>query len=94
MAKAIFNNAVIAESNNTVMVEGNHYFPRDSVNMAYFKPNSKQSGCPWKGTANYYDVEVDGKVGSAAAWYYADPKEAASNIKDHVAFWGAVRVEA
>jgi len=92
MAKAIYNDTIIAESDNTVMVEGNHYFPLSSVNQTLLKPNSKETVCPWKGTANYYDITVDGKTANAAAWYYASPKQAASQIKDHVAFWGAVQV--
>ena len=93
MAKAIFNNTVIAESNKTVMVEGNHYFPASAIKSEYFQKNSRTSACPWKGTANYYDVVVNGKTARAAAWYYSSPKKAASEIKDHVAFWGDVRVE-
>ncbi len=92
MTTAIYNNTVIAESDNTVMVEGNHYFPLASVNQAFLQPSNKQSVCPWKGTAGYYDVVVDGQTAQAAAWFYANPKHAASEIKDHLAFWKGVRV--
>lgn len=93
MAKAVWNGRVLAESNNTVIVEGNHYFPKSSINEDYFVTNQNTSVCPWKGTASYYDIVVDGKVNQGAAWYYPTPKSAASNIKDHVAFWRGVRVE-
>lgn len=93
MAKAIWNGAVLAESDQTEMVEGNHYFPPDSINKAYFQESSNQTTCPWKGVASYYDVVVDGKVNQGAAWYYPQPKSAAANIKDHVAFWRGVQVE-
>ncbi len=92
MATARWNGAIIAQSNDTVMVEGNHYFPMSSVNREYLTENSKTSRCFWKGTANYFNIEVDGQVNSAAAWYYAEPMEKAANIKDHVAFWGGVKV--
>lgn len=93
MAKATWNGIVLAESDNTVMVEGNHYFPRDSINLEYFKDSSQNTVCPWKGVASYFDVEVDGKVNRNAAWYYPTPSDAAQQIKDHVAFWHGVRVE-
>lgn len=92
--KAIWNGAVLAESDETIVVEGNHYFPSDSLNRGYLRESSKQSTCPWKGQASYYDVEVDGQVNRGAAWYYPAPKAAASQIKDYVAFWKGVRVEA
>ena len=92
MAKAILNGVVIAESDKTEMVEGNHYFPPESVNREYFADSSRSSVCPWKGTASYYDVVVDGKSNPGAAWYYPNPKTAAANIKDHVAFWSGVQV--
>ena len=92
MAKAIWNGAVLAKSDNTVMVEGNHYFPKSSVNMDYFKEIDRTSMCGWKGEANYYSVVVDGKENIGAAWYYNEPKSAASEIKDHVAFWNGVQV--
>lgn len=94
MAKAIWNNTVIAESSDTEVVEGNHYFPADSINADYFRESTHTTVCGWKGTASYYDVVVDGKKNPQAAWYYADPKEAAANIKGRVAFWKGVSVEA
>ena len=93
MAKAIWNGAVLAESDETEMVEGNHYFPPNSLNKAYFKESSNHTTCPWKGVASYYDVVVGDKVNKGAAWYYPAPKTAAANIKDHVAFWRGVQVE-
>jgi uncharacterized protein (DUF427 family) len=93
MAKAIWKDQVLAESKNTVMVEGNHYFPRASVHMDFFKPSDTHTDCPWKGTASYYTVEVNGARNPDAAWYYADPLPAAIQIKDHIAFWKGVRVE-
>jgi uncharacterized protein (DUF427 family) len=93
MAKAVWNGAVLAESNDTVMVEGNHYFPMSSVNQEYFTSSSATSRCPWKGTANYFDVVVDGEVNQGAAWIYHEPKPAAADIKDRVAFWRGVSVE-
>lgn len=92
MAKAIWNGAVLAESDSTEMVEGNHYFPPDSINNEFFQPSKATSVCGWKGTANYYDVVVDEKVNQQAAWYYAEPKQAVENIKGHVAFWKGVEV--
>lgn len=93
MAKAIWNGVIIAESNQTEIVEGNHYFPADSIRQEYFQPNASSTICAWKGVASYYDVVVDGKRNVGAAWYYADPKPAARNIKDHIAFWRGVQVE-
>jgi len=93
MPKAIWNGAVLAESDNCQVVEGNQYFPPDSLNMEYFKPSDKTTSCPWKGTASYYTIEVDGQTNPDAAWVYRDPKSGASNIKDHVAFWRGVTVE-
>jgi uncharacterized protein (DUF427 family) len=90
--KAIWNDEIIAESNNTVVVEGNHYFPVDSVNRKYLIASDTTSVCPWKGAANYYSVQVDGKINADAAWYYAEPKSAAAEIKGRVAFWHGVRV--
>jgi uncharacterized protein (DUF427 family) len=91
--KATWNNAVIAESDNTVVVEGNHYFPVDSVNNEYLQPSSSHTICPWKGEASYYDVVVNGEINGDAAWYYSDPKPAAAEIKDRIAFWHGVTVE-
>ncbi len=93
MAKAIWNNTIIAESDHTEIVEGNHYFPANSIKKEYFRDNKTTSVCPWKGTASYYDVVVDDQLNSAAAWYYANPKPAAENIKGHVAFWRGVTVK-
>jgi uncharacterized protein (DUF427 family) len=93
MPQAIWNGAVIAESNDTVVVEGNHYFPPDSVSEQYLAPSDRHTVCHWKGTASYYDVVVDGQTNAGAAWYYPDPSPAARQIKDHIAFWRGVRVE-
>lgn len=93
MPKATWNGAVIAESEKTEMVEGNHYFPADTIKSEYFEESSASSVCPWKGVASYYDVVVDGEVNKGAAWYYPEPKDAAANIKDHVAFWKGVQVQ-
>ena len=93
MARAIWNGTVVAESDKTVVVEGNHYFPADSVNTENFQGNEETSECPWKGTASYYDVVVDGEVNESAAWFYPAPKAEAAEIKDHVAFWKGVTVE-
>ena len=93
MPKAVWNNQVIAESNDTLVVENNHYFPPGSVNEEFVKPSATTSLCPWKGTAAYYHIEVNGSVNSDAAWYYADPKEAAMNIKGYVAFWKGVEIQ-
>lgn len=93
MAKATWLKQTLAESGHTEQVEGNHYFPADSIRREYFKPSSHTTVCPWKGTAHYYDVVVNGETNQNAAWYYPDPKPAAANIKDHVAFWKGVRVE-
>ena len=90
--KAIWNNQVIAESNQTVVVESNHYFPADSVNKAFFQSSDKKTTCPWKGEASYYDVVVDGETNKDAAWYYPETKEKANNIKGMIAFWRGVQV--
>ncbi|WP_183576583.1 DUF427 domain-containing protein [Mucilaginibacter sp. X5P1] len=90
--KALWNNQVIAESNDTVVVENNHYFPKESVNPDFLKPSDTHSTCPWKGLASYYSLDVDGKQNNDAAWYYADPKPAAAEIKDYVAFWKGVKI--
>lgn len=92
MPKAIWEGAVLAQSDRTVEVEGNHYFPLDSITCEYFQPNQQHTVCPWKGTASYYDVIVNGKTNPSAAWYYPEPKSAAKQIKDHVAFWRGVQV--
>jgi len=90
--KAIWENQVIAESNNTVVIEGNHYFPHESLNKAFFKPSDLHSTCPWKGKASYYTLEVNGKENNDAAWYYENPSELAKGIKNHVAFWRGVEI--
>ncbi|AWN23630.1 hypothetical protein DKM44_10640 [Deinococcus irradiatisoli] len=92
--KAIWNGQVIAESENTVVVEGNHYFPLASVKPEYLSGSATHSVCPWKGTASYYTLSVDGKSNPDAVWYYPEPKDAAKQIKDHVAFWKGVEVRA
>jgi uncharacterized protein (DUF427 family) len=91
--KATWNAATLAESDDTVVVEGNHYFPIASLNLAYFGKSDNHTTCSWKGEASYYDVTVDGKENKGAAWYYSEPKEAAAMIKDRVAFWKGVVVE-
>lgn len=90
--KATWNGVTLADSNQAIEVEGNQYFPPDSVRTEYLRPSDKHTRCPWKGQASYYDIVVDGKVNEAGAWYYPDPKPAASEIKDHIAFWQGVEV--
>ncbi len=94
MARAIWNDAVLAESDRTVVVENNHYFPPEAVRREHFRASDTHTVCSWKGTASYYDVVVGGKVNHDAAWYYPAPTPDAVNIKDHVAFWKGVKVEA
>ncbi len=91
--KAIWNGAVIAESNDTIVVENNHYFPKDAVKQEYLKDSVTHSSCPWKGEASYFSLQVDGKENKDAAWYYPSPKDAAKEIKYYVAFWKGVQVE-
>jgi len=93
MAKAVWNGKVLAESEKTQLVEGNIYFPHDSIDREYFRSSSTISSCPWKGQARYYTILVDGQENSDAAWYYPDPKPAARAIKNHVAFWRGVEIE-
>lgn len=93
MAKAIWQDTVLAESDKTIEVEGNQYFPPEAIKREYFKPNDQHTTCPWKGLASYYDVDVAGKRNPNAAWYYPEPKPAANKIKGYVAFWKGVRVE-
>jgi len=93
MPKAIWNGAVLAESDRTEVVEGNHYFPPSAIRREYFRESDTHTVCGWKGTASYYDIEVDGKRNDGAAWFYPDPKPAAANIAGHVAFWKGVKVE-
>jgi len=88
----MWNGQVVAESDDIVEVEGNMYFPADSINKAFFKDSSTHTVCPWKGTASYYSLDVDGKENTDAAWYYPTPKDAAREIKDRVAFWRGVEV--
>jgi uncharacterized protein (DUF427 family) len=92
--QAIWNGEVIADSDDTVIVENNHYFPLESVRPDVLRPSQHTSICPWKGTASYYSLEVDGEVNPDAAWYYPAPKDAAAEIKDRVAFWRGVEVRA
>jgi uncharacterized protein (DUF427 family) len=92
MVIATWNGAVIAESDNTVVVEGNHYFPPDAVNKQYLRPSTTTSRCPWKGLANYYSIVVDGKTNEDAAWYYTEPSTAAAEIKGRIAFWKGVDI--
>jgi uncharacterized protein (DUF427 family) len=92
MAKAIWEGAILAESGKTVKVEGNHYFPPDSVDNTRLTPSDKKTVCPWKGEASYFNVVVDGKTNRDAGWYYPAPKDAAREIKDHVAFWRGVTI--
>ena len=91
--KAIWNNAVLAESDDTVVVEGNHYFPPSTIKREHFQESNTHTTCAWKGLASYYNVVVDGQVNKDAAWYYPDPKPEAAEIKNHVAFWRGVKIE-
>jgi uncharacterized protein (DUF427 family) len=91
--KATWKGAVLAESDETVVVEGNHYFPAASIKKEHFRESETHTVCPWKGTASYYDVVVGGELNKDAAWYYPQPKDAAKEIKDCVAFWRGVKVE-
>lgn len=91
--KAIWNDQVIAQSDDTIVVEDNHYFPETSINRALIKTSETTSYCPWKGTANYYHLVVNEKINSDAAWYYIDPKAEAAEIKHRVAFWKGVTVK-
>ncbi|CAN7632939.1 DUF427 domain-containing protein [Pseudorhodoferax sp. LjRoot39] len=91
--KAIWNGKVLAESDDLVLVEGNHYFPMESLNRDHVTYSNHKSTCPWKGQASYYSLLVDGELNQDAAWYYADPKPAAAEIKNRVAFWKGVKIE-
>ena len=93
MSKAIWNGTVIAKSDDVEEVEGNYYFPRDSVNMEFLKESDTTTVCPWKGTASYYHIEVSGKISKDGAWYYPVTKEAAKQIEGYVAFWRGVMIE-
>ena len=90
--KAIWNNEVLANSNETIVVEGNHYFPPASLKLQFFKKSEKHTVCSWKGTASYFDVEVGGQSNKDAAWYYPEPRSAANNIAGFIAFWKGVQV--
>lgn len=90
--KAIWKGKIIAESSDTVVVEGNHYFPHDAINKTYFKASTTTTTCPWKGVASYYSVDVDGETNTDAAWYYPEVSEMAKGIKNRVAFWKGVEV--
>ncbi len=91
--KAIWNGTVLAESNNTKVVEGNHYFPPEAIHDKYFHLSETHTTCPWKGRASYFNIQVGDEKNEDAAWYYHHPKDAAKEIKDHVAFWNGVKVE-
>ena len=91
--KAIWNGATLAESDLTVVLEGNHYFPVQSIHSEYFRKSNSHTNCYWKGEASYYNIVVDGQVNKDAAWYYPNPKPAAAEIKNRVAFWRGVKVE-
>ncbi|MEN8112795.1 MAG: DUF427 domain-containing protein [Actinomycetota bacterium] len=93
MPRAMWKGAVLAESADTVIVEGNHYFPPSAINEEYFSQSDLESRCPWKGTAGYYDVVVNGEVNRGAAWFYADPKPGAVEIAGRIAFWRGVQIE-
>ena len=93
MIRAVWNGTIIAESDHTVIVEGNHYFPADALNTDCLQPSDTTSRCPWKGTASYYTLSVDGRENRDAAWFYPQPSTKAANIKDHVAFWRGVTIE-
>lgn len=91
--KAIWNDQVIAESDKTIQIEGNHYFPQESIKKGFFKESDTKTTCHWKGEASYYSIEVDGKTNKDAAWYYPNTKPQAEGIKNYVAFWKGVKVE-
>ncbi len=93
MPKATWKGAVLAASDRCEIVEGNYYFPPDAVAREYFRDSATHTTCPWKGTASYFDVVVNGETNKDAAWYYPDPKDAAGQIKGHVAFWRGVQIE-
>ncbi|WP_340200237.1 DUF427 domain-containing protein [Ascidiimonas sp. W6] len=90
--KALWNGEVIAESTETVIIENNHYFPPEAIRQDFFKPSNTHSNCPWKGTASYYTLEVNGKENKDAAWYYPEVSELAKSIKGYVAFWKGVTI--
>lgn len=90
--KAAWRDTIVAESDDTVVIEGNHYFPASALRRECFVPSDRKTSCPWKGTAHYYDVVIDGEINAAAAWYYPEPKPDAAQIKGRVAFWKGVQV--
>lgn len=90
--KAIWNKTVLADSSETIQIEGNHYFPPNSINKSFFNSSETTSTCPWKGKASYFNINVDGKTNKDAAWVYKNPKEKASEIKDYIAFWKGVEI--
>ncbi|MDA2919289.1 DUF427 domain-containing protein [Desulfobacterota bacterium AH_259_B03_O07] len=90
--KAIWKDTILAESDDTIVVEGNHYFPAESIKKEYFQESETHTTCPWKGVASYYNIAVDGDVNRDGAWYYPQPKEAAQNITNYTAFWNGVEV--
>ncbi len=92
MPKATWNGTIIADSDNTIVVEGNHYFPPEAINRQYFRDSDHHTTCGWKGVASYYTIVVDGKENPNAAWYYPQPKDAAKQIKGYIAFWKGVQV--
>lgn len=94
MAKAVWNGVVLAESDQTIVIEGNHYFPPSAINPEYFRASSMHTTCYWKGLASYYDLAVGDRVNPNAAWYYPAPSEAAKEISGYIAFWKGVKVEA
>lgn len=91
--KAIWNNKVIAESKDTIVIENNHYFPHDSIKKEFFKPSETHTVCPWKGTASYYSINIDGEENIDAAWFYPEVSALAKGIKNRVAFWRGVQIE-
>lgn len=90
--KALWKNQILAESNQTIVIENNHYFPLSSINNQYFSNSDTTTICPWKGTASYYSIIINGEENTDAAWYYPEPKDAAKEIKNYVAFWNGVEV--
>ena len=91
--KATWNGTVVAQSDDTVVVEGNHYFPADAVDESLLRPSDTHTVCPWKGTASYWNLEVDGATNADAVWYYPEPKPDAKAVRDRVAFWKGVKIE-
>lgn len=90
--KAVWNNTILAESDDTIVVEGNYYFPHEAIKSEYFQPAETHTVCGWKGTASYFDIVVDSEINADAAWYYPDAKPAAKEIENYVAFWKGVQV--